>query len=234
MKTDEKNGKSVKKITRIINILSVSWLIILSVGVFFLRIKTNIFPVLLYCCMGVLYIGGLIVFQKVIEHSSLKEEFEEANRECEKEEATKTLSDEKPDLRSLAAMALLAFIIAIFDTIGIVRTMIATHSQGQPIQEYLPQCADSLTILTCCIFIAVILVNVSRKRIFDRRNSICIYGVGVTVIFSYLLQNHLWGDTIMTNLNTGVFYSLLGVLILFFGRLYDIAVKMKKEQDLTI
>lgn len=234
MKTDHKNGKSAKKIMKIINTFSAVLIIVLILTVIILRIKTDIFPPLLYGCMGAIFLGGLWGFQKFLENSSLKQEFEEANRECEKVESKKTSAGEKPDFFSLAVIAILGFIFAVSETVDIVNTMVADYSKGLSMQVHLPRFAESLTLLVCCTFIAVILFNVSKRRIFDRRNSICIYGVGVTIIFSCLLQNHLCGDIIMTDSNAGVFYSLLGFFIIFFGGLYDIAVKMKQEQDLTI
>ena len=52
MKSNNKDGKSTKKITRIINIFSVSWMIILFAVVMILRVKTDIPSLLLYGCMG--------------------------------------------------------------------------------------------------------------------------------------------------------------------------------------
>ena len=72
--------KSVNRITRIINTFSVAWLIVLLVIVFVLRVKSGIPSLLLYACMGVAYIGGFYVFQRILEKSSLKDELEEANR----------------------------------------------------------------------------------------------------------------------------------------------------------
>ena len=201
--------KSVNRITRIINTFSVVWLIVLLVIIFVLRVKSGIPSLLLYACMGVAYIGGFYVFQRILEKSSLKDELEEANRICEEEEEKKTAADEKPEFSSLALIALFAFAYAIFEMIGMIR-------------------------MIGCIFIAVILFNVSRKRIFDRRNSICIYGVGATVIFGTILRIRLMGDTPMPDSDAMIYYSLLGIFIIFFGRLFDIAVKIKKEQDLTI
>lgn len=223
--------KSVNRITRIINTFSVVWLIVLLVIVFVLRVKSGIPSLLLYACMGVAYIGGFYVFQRILEKSSLKDELEEANRICEEEEEKKTAADEKPEFSSLALIAIFAFVYAIFDMIEMIKMI---TSDGIPVRECLPQCVNTLTLLICCIFIAVILFNVSRKRIFDRRNSICIYGVGATVIFGTILRIRLMGDAPMPDSDATIYYSLLGIFIIFFGRLFDIAVNIKKEQDLTI
>jgi hypothetical protein len=234
MKTNNKDGKSTKKIARIINIFSVSWMIILFAAVMILRVKTSIPALLLYGCMGALYIGGLLGFQKGLENSRLKLEFEEANRECEEEEAKKSSADEKPDFFTLMAIAIFALIYSVSNAVNLVQNMISAHSADIPLSQYLPQFADTLTLLICCIFIGIIVFNVSRKRIFDRCNSICIYGVGAAIIFGHILQIQLMGDAPTADTDVLVYYSLLGIFIIFFGRLFDIAVKMKNEQDLTI
>ena len=234
MKTNNKEGKSTKKITKIITIFSVIWQIILFAAVIILRVKTDIPALLLYGCMGVLYVGGLLGFQKGLENSRLKHEFEEANRECEEEEAKKTSADEKPDFFTLLVIAIFALIYSVSNAVDLVQNMISAHSADIPLSQYLPQFADTLTLLVCCIFIGIIAFNVSRKRIFDRRNSICIYGVGAAIIFGHILQIQLMGDAPTADTDVLVYYSLLGIFIIFFGRLFDIAVKMKNEQDLTI
>ena len=234
MKTNNKEGKSTKKITKIITIFSVIWQIILFAAVIILRVKTDIPALLLYGCMGVLYVGGLLGFQKGLENSRLKHEFEEANRECEEEEAKKTSADEKPDFFTLLVIAIFALIYSVSNAVDLVQNMISAHSADIPLSQYLPQFADTLTLLVCCIFIGIIVFNVSRKRIFDRRNSICIYGVGAAIIFGHILQIQLMGDAPTADTDVLVYYSLLGIFIIFFGRLFDIAVKMKNEQDLTI
>ena len=234
MKTNNKDGKSTKKIARIITIFSVIWQIILFAAVIILRVKTDIPALLLYGCMGVLYVGGLLGFQKGLENSRLKLEFEEANRECEEEEAKKTSADEKPDFFTLMAIAIFALIYSVSNAVDLVQNMISAHSADIPLSQYLPQFADTLTLLICCILIGIIVFNVSRKRIFDRRNSICIYGVGAAIIFGHILQIQLMGDAPTADTDVLVYYSLLGIFIIFFGRLFDIAVKMKNEQDLTI
>ena len=234
MKTNNKEGKSTKKIARIINIFSVSWMIILFAAVMILRVKTSIPALLLYGCMGALYIGGLLGLQKGLENSRLKHEFEEANRECEEEDAKKTSADEKPDFFTLLVIAIFALIYSVSNVVDLVQNMISAHSADIPLSQYLPQFADTLTLLICCIFIGIIVFNVSRKRIFDRRNSICIYGVGAAIIFGHILQIQLMGDAPTADTDVLVYYSLLGIFIIFFGRLFDIAVKMKNEQDLTI
>lgn len=226
---------STKKITRIINAFASIWAVVLFAIVICLRIKTDWPPILLYLCMGFVYTGGFVLFQKIIERSRYKQDFEEANRELEKEEEMKSAKDERPGFRSLAIVAVVAMICAVSDAVETVSLMVSDYSNGLPINTHLPQCINILTLLTCGIFIAVILYNVSKRRVFENRNSFCIYGVGATIIISTLLQSELWASTPMIpNGNVMMYYLIFGIFIVFFGKLFDIAVKLKNEQDLTI
>ena len=153
----------------------------------------------------------------------------------EKEEEMKSAKDERPGFRSLAIVAVVAMICAVSDAVETVSLMVSDYSNGLPINTHLPQCINILTLLACGIFIAVILYNVSKRRVFDNRNSFCIYGVGATIIISTLLQSELWASTPMIpNGNVMMYYLIFGIFIVFFGKLFDIAVKLKNEQDLTI
>ena len=226
---------STKKIMRIINIFAFIWSVVLFAIVICLRIKTDWPAVLLYLSMGFAYTGGLILFQKIIERSRYRKEFEEANRELEKEEEMKSAKDERPGFRSLAIVAVIAMICAVAKAVETVKLMISDYSNGLPINAHLPQCINILTLLVCGIFIAVILYNVSKHRVFDNRNSYCIYGVGASIIISTLLQSELWTTTPMIpNDTVMMYYMIFGIFIVFFGKLFDIAVKLKNEQDLTI
>ena len=226
---------STKKIMRIINIFAFIWSVVLFAIVICLRIKTDWPAVLLSLSMGFAYTGGLILFQKIIERSRYSKEFEEANRELEKEEEMKSAKDERPGFRSLAIVAVIAMICAVAKAVETVKLMISDYNNGLPINAHLPQCINILTLLVCGIFIAIILYNVSKRRVFDSRNSFCIYGVGATIIISTLLQSELWTTTPMIpNDTVMMYYMIFGIFIVFFGKLFDIAVKLKNEQDLTI
>lgn len=226
---------STKKITRIINAFATIWAVVLFAIVICLRVKTDWPAVLLYLCFGFIYTGGFILFQKIIERSRYSKEFEEVNRELEKEEEMKSAKDERPGFRSLAIVAVIAMICAVAKAVETVKLIISDYNNGLPINAHLPQCINILTLLVCGIFIAVILYNVSKRKVFDSRNSFCIYGVGATIIISTLLQSELWATTPMIpNDSVQMYYMIFGIFIVFFGNLFDIAVKLKKEQDLTI
>ena len=159
-KNKKNNEKQPKKIMRMLNVFAFLWAMVLLAIVIYLRFTSEISPILIYLGMGIVYPIGFYVLQEVLEHSRWSAALEEANRECEEEEARKPASKEKPDMTSLTIMAVIAFICAIGDTWNIVSTIAADYSKGFPVQKYLPQCADMLTIILCCVFIAVIIYNV--------------------------------------------------------------------------
>lgn len=239
MKTHELRKKekkpSTKKITRIVNAFAIIWGVVLFAIVICIRTKTDWPAILLYLCMGLAYVGGLLLFQKIIERSRYKKDFEDANRELEKEEKMKSAKDESPGFGSLLIVAVVALLCAVSDAVETVNFIISDYSNALPINVHLPQCINILTLFACGIFIAVILYNVSKHRVFDIKNSFCIYGVGATIISSTLLQSELWAITPMIpNGNVEMYYMIFGIFIIFFGKLFDIAVKLKNEQDLTI
>lgn len=236
MKNSKNNrSKSTNRIMRIIRIFAFIWITLLLVPLIYLRAKSEIPAILLYLCFGLVLWGGMIVFQKVLERTRLKGELEVANRECEEEEESKSANDEKPNLFSLAVIAGIAFLYIISDIVRMIQTMISKSSKGVPVEEYLAQYAGTLTLLICVAFIALILYNVSKGHIFESRNSWYIYGVGATIIISTMTQLQYWESTpMLPTPGVEIYYTLFGIFIIFLGRLFDIAVKLKNEQDLTI
>ena len=236
MEKDKKNNeKQPKKIMRMLNVFGFLWSIVLFAIVIYLRFTSEIPALLIYLGMGIVYPIGFYVLQKVLERSRWSAALEEANRECEEEEERKPASKEKPEMSSLIIMAVIAFIFAIGNTWNIVSTIMADYSKGLSIQKYLPQCADMLTIILCCVFIAIIIYNVSKSRVFDNRNTFCISSVGFVVLINSVLQTHeILGTNVNLDFRHQMPYMLFGMFILFFGQLFGIAVKMKKEQELTI
>lgn len=220
---------------KILYVFAVVWLILLVSIVAVFRVKTDIHLFFLYGGFVIIFVSGLFLFQKFLEHSRWRKNFEEANRLCEEEEAKKTAVDVIPNFLTLAMVAFVAILYAVFEVVDLIQLLVANSDAEVSIDTILPQCVNVLTILICCVFIAVILYNVSNKQVFDRRNVTCIYGVGTSIIGSALLQYYTWGSTrMMPNTEVMLYYALLGAFIIFFGKLFDIAVKLKQEQDLTI
>lgn len=224
-----------RKLNRIITAFLMVWLILLVTIVNVLRIKFNYPSILLYACMIPVYIVGIRLFQKFLEHSRWSRDFEELNALCEEEEAKEQVQSKRPDIHSLVIIAFMGFLYAIYQTTGIVEEILAHHSSGLSFQSVLPQCVGVLTLLLCCSFIAAILYHVIKGKVFTSSNVRLIYAVGATIVFSTVLQMQCWDATPMVpNSDVQICYCLLGIFIVFFGRLFDIAVELKKEQDLTI
>ena len=173
---------STKKITRIVNLFTTIWAVVLFAIVICLRIKTDWPAVLLYLCMGFAYAGGIILFQKVIERSRYSKDFEEANREAEKEEEMKSAKDERPGFHSLAIVAAVAMICAVSNAVGTVKLMVSDYINGLPINAHLPQCMNILTLLACGIFIAIILYNVSKRRV-------CVQAKDFWAVLTFIRKN---------------------------------------------
>lgn len=231
----KKKSPNLKKVNSLINISVALWSIVIVLIVSFLRVRLSCSGILLYVCMIPVYMAGIYLMQKVMEHSKWSRELELLNQECEEEERKKLPGTERPDISRMLLIALFGLVYAIFSIVELVQEIISYQASGRRIMGLLPQCMDVLTILVCCAFICPIIYNVRKGRVFYSRNSTCIYGVGATIIFSALLQSQCWDSTPMVpNSTVMLYYILFGAFILFFGKLYDIAVEMKNEQDLTI
>ena len=146
------NKKSTKKIIKGINVFACAWAIVLFAGVMYFRVKSDIPSILLYLCMGAVYVGGLVLAQKILERSNWNDVFEQANRECEEEEVKKKVVDKIPDFFTLLITSIVAFLYVICETIDIVNIIISNPSNTISIDEYLPQCIDFINLLCvdCC------------------------------------------------------------------------------------
>lgn len=231
----KKQEKKCRKVNNLIKGFTLVWLLVLVSVVSILRVTFHYPSVLLYSCMIPLYFLGLYLFQKYLEHSPWAQNFEQLNEECELQENRQCAATRRPNVRSIILIALFGFIYALINAVDVVQEILSYSSRGVSYKEILPQCVDVLTLFLCCAFIAAILFNVLKGKVFCSRNVQLIYGVGVVLIFSTLLQIQCWGVTDMVpNYNVQLYYILFGAFIIFFGKLFGIAVKLKEEQDLTI
>ena len=178
----------------------------------------------LLCFVPVCLLGWYLL-QKFFKRGYSSRTFEEV--ECDEEELTKNIADERPDVFSLA-MIIVALSLYIVSEVG---SVLQSINCGRSIQEFLPQCVNILILFVRCLFIAVIFYNVLRERLFDSSNPVCIYAVGATLIVNAILQ-HSYLETVTGQV--AIYYYVSGILIIFFARMFDITVKLKKEHDLTI
>ena len=228
-----KNMDPKKKVTWIINSVMTLSAIALVAIVHYIKAKYNLPTLVLYACSMPILIGGFILFSKWLENSKWKDTVEEMEKEAEKEE---TKSKPIPGIYGLILFVIICLGYSVCNAIDITEGIISsTYGQEHFLKVVIPDCINILTLLTCSILIAIIAYNVIKKKIFTSRNAKLIYSIGAIVIFSVVIQNHYWETTSMIpNDTVGIYYSLFGVFIIFFGRVFDIGVKIKEEQDLTI
>ena len=222
-----------KKVTWIINSVMTLSAIALVVIVHYIKARYNLPTLVLYACSMPVLIGGFILFSKWLENSKWKNTIEEMEKEAEEEEAK---SKPTPGIFSLVFIAIICLGYSIFNVIDITEGIFSNTYEAEHFWKVVvPDFLGILTLLACSILIAIIAYNVKKKKIFTRTNARLIYAIGSIVIFSIVIQNHYWETTTMIpNDSVALNYSLLGVFIFFFGKVFDIGVKMKKEQDLTI
>lgn len=182
-----------------------------------------------------LLVLSLALLSKYFSKGKWKDTMDELEREAEEEEK---LEEEKMQMPKIGLMWLVVFVslfITVGDTIDISGRIIM-HNQGESsIVELLPELLGVFTIAICTVFIAIILFNVRRNRVFDPANARMIYGVGITLIISAVTQGEIWDSTLMVpNSTVAIYFCLLGMFIIFLGKLFEIAIKIKKENDMTV
>lgn len=96
----------------------------------------------------------------------------------------------------------------------------------QFIWQAFPQGITLLSMAVCSVFIYLMLRNVKRNLI---------YYIGLIIEFNGILQAILNEFAPVTNpRQTYMIYILIGVFIIFIGYLFQIGIRMKEEQELTI
>lgn len=222
-----------KKLTWLIHIVLILMSIALFVLIFYIRTKYNLPTFVIYAGVLPLFIGGLILLSKWLENSQWKDTLEEMEKEAEKEE---TKSKPAPGVFTIILIAIICLGYSIFNVIKMTEGIISNLYEPEHfLKVIVPDFISILTLLACSILISMIAYNVKKKKIFINTNAKLIYSIGAIVIFSVIVQNHYWETTTMLpNDTVALHYSLLGVFIVFFGKVFGIGVKMKEEQDLTI
>lgn len=223
-----------KKVKGIIYTVMILLAIALFTPLFYIRVNYNTPPFILLIMMIPIYIGAINLFSKWLTKSKWKDTFNEMEEKA-KEEEKKKKPKEIPDIFSISVFAFACLGYAIYNGINIANDIFTNYSKGIDYNEILPNCIYILTLMICSIFIGVIAYNVKKRKVFSHTNAKLIYGVGITLVFSIIIQANYWDVTTMIpNMEVKSYLYLLAFFIMFFGKLFDIAVKMKEEQDLTI
>ena len=228
-----KKMSNKKKVTWIINSVMVLSAIALVIIVNYIKAKYNLPALVLYACSMPVLIGGFIFFSKWLENSKWKKTIEEMEKE-EKEEKAK--SKPTPGIFSLVLIAIICLGYSISNVTNITEGIFSNTYEAEHFWKVVvPDLMGILTLLACSILIAIMAYNVKKKKIFTCTNARLIYSIGAIIIFSVVIQNHYWETTTMLpNSTVAMNFALFGAFIVFFGRVFDIGVQMKEEQDLTI
>ena len=223
-----------RKVKRIIYTAIILLAIVLFAPIIYIRVNYDVPPFILFTCMIPVYIGAINLFSKWLEKSKWKNTFNEMEEKAKKEEEKKK-PKETPDIFSISVFALTCLVYAIYNGTNVVNHILTDNSKGIDYNDVLPDCINIATLMICSILIGTIAYNVKKRKVFSHTNSKLIYGVGITLLFSIIIQTQYWDETAMIpNTDVKGYLYLLSFFIIFFGKLFDIAVKMKEEQDLTI
>ena len=95
----------------------------------------------------------------------------------------------------------------------------------------------NLAVCAICSWLTFLIIReVKRRRVFTRLNAQYITLIGCAATFGGIAQNVVvnlvYEDT--TNHSGDMTYLVLGLLLLFIASLFNIGIRMKEEQELTI
>lgn len=233
MKNKECNTMPDKKLKRIMAIISISSTVIVVIVPIIASRTFNIPTILCFPCILIPYILILNAIIKMLKRSKYQSALNILEKEIQKEEENK--KERKPSISTLTIATIGTLFFAITNFILLAKDIHTAHAKGQGMAGHIPELIILVTITMCAICLLVIVLNVFKGKVFDKINSRAISAIGWIVLISTIVQSHYWESTSMVTTSTsGFFLMLLGTIIIFFGSLFNIAIKYKEEQDLTI
>ena len=95
----------------------------------------------------------------------------------------------------------------------------------------------NLAVCAICSWLTFLIIReVKQRRVFTRQNAQYISLIGSAATFGGIAQNVVvnlvYEDT--TNHSGDMTYLVLGLLLLFIATLFNIGIRMKEEQELTV
>ncbi len=233
MSSASKNSsKPKRKLKVLLYVLCVSLALAFVALVFFLRLHVNLPSALVVLCLLPLFWGGLVLVVKILERSHFKTELDDWEKELVEDEKREQKKGERPGISGLFILSAGFVLCAIVCGLSLVADVYKTE---MTFASVLPDAIGFLTMLLCGVFLAIIVYNVKFGKLFSEMNVRLIYAMGVTILLSAVIQNHYWDTTMMVpNDTVNLYYLFFSAILFFFGKLFDIAIKMKEEQDLTI
>lgn len=201
----------------------------------FLRIYFNVAMVLVLVGVFPFYIMGLTLMVKILDRLGCKPYLDAMEKEDDEEEEREARKGRKPSAWGLTLMSLIGLVVAGQEGVKLALQMKDEWEGMASVSAFMPQIITSLTLATCALLLLGLVCNVWRRRVFTSVNSWLINGVAATLILSVLVQKHYWDTTpMLPNGTVFALIMLLAICISFCGTLFEIAVEMKKEQDLTV
>ena len=129
---------------------------------------------------------------------------------------------------------------AIFWTIGLL-ILIPIGSNGtlkDKSEIIVNNICECVVLLICSVLISIIAYNAKRKRIFIKANAHLIKAIGIIVSLSgfltSLICSHLFDSSWTFYYYPKYYLMIIGMFIAAIGYIFQIAIKIKEEQDLTI
>lgn len=232
---ENKNSMSARKFKRVLWIGNVLLGVAYVAVVVLLRILFDLPMAVAVLCVSPFYIKSLGYFIEVLERKGYKPYIDVMEKKEEAEEESELRTGGRPGVWELVPVSLIALVVACYSAGYLVLCIHEEWSKGASLTTYMPQIVEIFTLLPCGLLLLGLAYNVWRRRVFVSANGRMVNGIAFVIIFSTLVQVHYWESTPMVPNNTVfLFYMLLGCCIFFFGSLFDIAVRMKNEQDLTV
>lgn len=137
---------------------------------------------------------------------------------------------------------LLSVISAFLATRGILHNLEMAYELGKDesdtlIWEIMRGSIFTMVLISVSILCVLLTLNVRRGNVFTRTNA-TIFKIGGAIVFAAGLLLTLQAK-LASILSTGVLESslmfyILGLFIVFTGFLFDIGIRMREEQDLTV
>ena len=222
-----------KKVRWIIFAAMTLMVVALITIVHYFKTLLNLPPVFLCACFVPFFAWGLNLFYKWLKKSKWKDTVDEIEKKYAVENAK---SKPMPRIVGIAVIAIVCLGYSISLASGVIEDIVSnSYEQKCFLEMMLPNIISILTLLSCSMLITIIAYNVYRKKVFEYVNARLIYSIGLILIFSVIIQRHYWETTTMLpNDTVAINFSLIGIFILFLGRVFSIGVKIQEEQDLTI
>lgn len=226
---------SARKFKRILLTCNVLLGVAFVAIVVLLRIRLNLPMAVAFLCVFPFYIKSHVFFVQFLERKGCKLYIDAMVKKEEAEEECELRAGGRPGVWELVIVSILTLVIACYSAGNLLLCIYEEWKEDISLTTYMPQIVEIFTLLPCALLLLGLSYNVWHRRVFVSANSLLVNGIAFVIILSTLVQVHYWESTPMVpNDTVFLFYMLLGCCIFFFGSLFDIAVRMKNEQDLTV